>query len=118
MAARNEALDAWLELEAEEDVLEPELRICDPHHHLWDHSGDKSQFIVTFVAGGEVARYPYAYLLPELLRDVGGGHKVVSTVYVQAGSYYRAFGPREEASQLQRAMETAPVLKGGQLQSG
>ena len=97
MAARNEALDAWLKLEAEEDVLEPELRICDPHHHLWDHSGDKSQFIVAFVAGGEVTRYPYAYLLPELLRDVGGGHNVASTVYVQAGSYYRAFGPREEA---------------------
>ena len=98
MVARNETLDTWLALGAEEDVLEPEVKICDPHHHLWDHSGDKSQFIVEFVAGGDVARYPYAYLLPELLSDVGGGHNVVSTVYVQAGSYYRSFGPKEEAA--------------------
>jgi L-fuconolactonase len=26
----------WLELTVEEP-LDPDLQICDPHHHLWDH---------------------------------------------------------------------------------
>jgi len=26
----------WLELTVEEP-LDPDLRICDPHHHLWDN---------------------------------------------------------------------------------
>ena len=30
-------LRAWLGREEPEPVLEPELEIIDPHHHLWDH---------------------------------------------------------------------------------
>ena len=57
-----------------EDVLEPELAICDPHHHLWDHPGNR-------------------YLLDELLEDISSGHNVVSTVFVECMSMYRAGGP-------------------------
>jgi len=57
-----------------EDVLEPDLRICDPHHHLWDHPGRR-------------------YLLDELLADTGSGHAVRSTVFVECLSMYRAEGP-------------------------
>lgn len=57
-----------------EPVLEPDLPICDPHHHLWDHPGDR-------------------YLLGELLADVTSGHNVESTVFVECGSFYRASGP-------------------------
>lgn len=57
-----------------EPVLEPELPICDPHHHLWDHPGDR-------------------YLLPELLADLTSGHNITSTVFVECGSFYRATGP-------------------------
>jgi predicted TIM-barrel fold metal-dependent hydrolase len=57
-----------------EDILEPDRPICDPHHHLWDHPDN-------------------AYLLPELLADVGSGHNVVSTVFVECSSMYRADGP-------------------------
>src|SRR5436190_3727845 len=57
-----------------EDVLEPDLPICDPHHHLWDHPGRR-------------------YLLDELLADTGSGHRVVSTVFVECMSMYRADGP-------------------------
>ena len=64
--------EQWLAL-AEEDALEPELPICDPHHHLWDHPGSR-------------------YLLDELLADVGDGHNVVSTVFMECGSMYRADG--------------------------
>jgi L-fuconolactonase len=32
----NEKLEDWLVQETPEAVLEPELPIIDPHHHLWD----------------------------------------------------------------------------------
>jgi predicted TIM-barrel fold metal-dependent hydrolase len=69
----------WLALHTEE-ALEPDLPICDPHHHLWD-------------------RRPNAvcerYLLDELLDDVCGGHNVVSTVFIQASAMLKADGPLE-----------------------
>jgi len=69
----------WLAL-TPEAALEPELPICDPHHHFWDK---------------RPARVPYQrYLLPELLADLAG-HNVGSTVFVEARSMYRADGPEE-----------------------
>ncbi len=32
--------DDWLAL-VQEETLEPDLSICDPHHHLWDRSGNR-----------------------------------------------------------------------------
>ncbi|MBD3646731.1 MAG: amidohydrolase, partial [Pseudomonadales bacterium] len=63
----------WLS-RVDEAVLEPELPICDPHHHLWDHPASR-------------------YLLDEILTDTGSGHNVVSTVFVECSSMYRADGP-------------------------
>jgi predicted TIM-barrel fold metal-dependent hydrolase len=65
--------DAWLAQVAEEP-LEPGLPIIDPHHHLWDHPNNR-------------------YLLDEILRDTGTGHRVVGTVFVECLSMYRADGP-------------------------
>ena len=60
---------------AREEILEPLLPICDPHHHLW-HFPDSR------------------YLLEDLLADIGdGGHKVESTVFVECTAFYRARGP-------------------------
>ncbi|MEM7216851.1 MAG: amidohydrolase family protein [Pseudomonadota bacterium] len=63
----------WL-AQVEEDVLEPDLRIIDPHHHLWDYPDSR-------------------YLLDELLTDIGSGHNVVGTVFVECAAMYRADGP-------------------------
>ncbi len=63
----------WLD-QIHEDIIDPDRPICDPHHHLWDHPGSR-------------------YLLDELLADVRSGHNVVSTVFVECGSMYRAAGP-------------------------
>ena len=71
------ARQAWLD-QVVEDILDPERPICDPHHHLWDHADNP-------------------YLLPELLADVGSGHNVVSTVFVECSSMYRATGPEAMA---------------------
>ena len=60
-------------------ILEPDLPIIDPHHHLWD---------ATPLVPDSVT-----YLLREFLADVDTGHRVESTVYVEAVSMYRADVP-------------------------
>ncbi len=67
----------WLALTVEQP-LEPELPICDPHHHLWDRY---TAFVMP------------RYLLDEILEDVGAGHNVVSTVFLECGAMYKADGP-------------------------
>jgi L-fuconolactonase len=70
----------WLAL-TEEPVLEPEIAICDPHHHFWDFRSE---------------RVPYQrYLLHELIADVNRGHNVRSTVFIEARAMYRPDGPAE-----------------------
>jgi len=66
----------WLD-RRREAIMEPELAIVDPHHHLVDRP--------------ETGRY----LLPELLADTGGGHNIIATVYLEWLSMYRAAGPAE-----------------------
>jgi L-fuconolactonase len=66
---------AWL-ARRKEEIVEPALPIIDPHHHLWDHPGDR-------------------YLLDEALQDFTSGHNVVATVHLQCRSMYRASGPEE-----------------------
>ena len=64
-----------------EPTLEPDLPICDPHHHFWDRRSE---------------RVPYQrYLLDELNADIYCGHNVRSTVFIECRSMYRAEGPAE-----------------------
>jgi len=81
---RNHAdLAAWLAKRPREKVLEPDLPIIDPHHHLWDAPQRQREL----------------YLLTELLADVhgkdGGGHNIVSTVFLECQAMFRAHGPDE-----------------------
>lgn len=64
---------AWLALSCE-PVIAPSQPIIDPHHHLW-------------------VEHEAPYLLDELLADVGDGHKILATVFVQAHYGYRTEGP-------------------------
>jgi predicted TIM-barrel fold metal-dependent hydrolase len=72
-------LQAWLAKRPTEAALEPDLPIIDPHHHFWDtpHRG--------------------RYFLPDLLADIGGGHHVVATVFLECQAMYRQHGPAEMA---------------------
>src|SRR6266550_4894006 len=65
----------WLD-RRKEPILEPELPIVDPHHHLWQRPG-------------------WRYLFEDLLLDTGSGHNIVATVYMEARSMYRDQGPEE-----------------------
>jgi L-fuconolactonase len=66
--------DNWLALTAEEP-LEPELKICDPHHHLWLN---------------QPQRVAPRYGFEEILADVSCGHNVVSTVFIECAAMYKA----------------------------
>ena len=77
-----------------EAILEPELPIVDPHHHLWDRS------MFPAATGPE---HPFStaikpaqrYLLDELLADTGSGHNVIATVFLECRAFYKADGPVE-----------------------
>ncbi len=71
-----EELRAWLAREQPEAVLEPDLPITDPHHHLWDAARGR-------------------YLLDDLLLDLAQGHNITKTVYEECRAMFRAGGPPE-----------------------
>ena len=76
MTARSKNHD-WLALTVEA-ALEPDLPICDPHHHLWDQ-----------VTGRTASRY----LIDEIVEDVSAGHNIVSTVFIECGAMFKQDGP-------------------------
>jgi len=69
--------DDWLALTVEE-TLEPDLPICDPHHHLWEFKTEHTQ---------------PRYLLDEILEDLNAGHNIVSTVFIECGAMFKTEGP-------------------------
>ena len=74
----------WLD-SVVEDVVDPDVPIIDPHHHLWP-------------AGGAMA-----YGLADLETDLGSGHRVIDTVFVECGAAYdrsgsNAFAPVGETT--------------------
>jgi L-fuconolactonase len=90
----------WLNL-VHEEVLDPDLEIVDPHHHLWP-------------AGGAL---PYG--LAELEADVSSGHRVVSTVFMECGAAYHTDGPAHlapvgetEFVAAQAARASTPLIAG------
>lgn len=62
----------WL-TQVEEETIDPDQPVCDPHHHLWDFPGSR-------------------YLLEEFRKDTQSGHKIVSTVFVECATSYRRDG--------------------------
>ena len=57
-----------------EAVLEPDLPIIDPHHHLWARPGNR-------------------YLVDDYLSDTLSGHNIKASVFVECGAFYRKGGP-------------------------
>ena len=65
---------AWLD-QVTEEIVDPERRIVDPHHHLWRHVGMAP------------------YLLEDLWADTSSGHNVEKTVFVECRAEYLEIGP-------------------------
>lgn len=71
-----EALNLWHQQMPTEPALEPDLPIIDAHHHLWDIPAVANQ-----------------YLFHDLIADIGQGHNIIATVYVEAHAMYLRDGP-------------------------
>ncbi len=81
-----------------EEPIEPDLLICDPHHHLWDYPNSR-------------------YLVDEFLDDLQGGHRVASTVYVECRHRWRKSGPEamrpvDETAYVERLMANRQTKTG------
>lgn len=63
----------WLD-RRREDILDPDLPIIDPHHHLWHRPG-------------------WRYMFEDVEADTGSGHKIVATVFIECRSMRRIDGP-------------------------
>ena len=70
--------EEWLDL-VKEEIIEPDLPICDPHHHLWDRNSHQP--------------IQPRYLLDEILEDINSGHNIVSTVFIECGAMFKTDGP-------------------------
>ncbi len=79
--------DKWL-AQVQEDVVEPDREIIDPHHHLWPQP-------------------EMHYNLDELWQDTDAGHKITQTVFMECRAAYRETGP----DHLKCAGETEFVAK-------
>ena len=71
--------DKWL-AQVQEETLEPDLPIIDPHHHLWHFKRPDGE---------------HRYLLEDLLEDTGSGHNIVATVFIECSAMWRTDGPDE-----------------------
>ena len=86
----------WLDRRREE-IIDPDLPIVDPHHHLVDRANTGR------------------YLLPDLLADTGSGHDITATVYLEWLSMYRAHGPAQlrPVGEVEFANGVAAMTAGG-----
>ena len=82
----NDYLEDWLGLEKPEDVIEFELPIVDPHHHLWDIRKPTNEPHKIFLQK--------VYLIDEYSNDIlDSGHNITQTVFAQCHAFYREDGP-------------------------
>jgi L-fuconolactonase len=71
--------DPWLQ-QVREDIVDPAQPIIDPHHHLW-------------FMGPQFAYRTFDYLVSDLAADLGSGHHIVATVFIEARANARPDGP-------------------------
>ena len=67
--------DEWRAL-VQEEIVEPDRRIVDPHHHLWKTAANWG-----------------TYELEDLWKDTESGHNIEKTVFIDCHSSYRTDGP-------------------------
>ncbi|MEM7057195.1 MAG: amidohydrolase family protein [Pseudomonadota bacterium] len=71
--ARTAMRNDWLD-QVQEEIIDPDREIVDPHHHLWNRGGS-------------------TYEMAELWSDTGSGHNVVETIFIECFAEYRPDGP-------------------------
>lgn len=75
-----------------EEIIDPDLPIIDPHHHLWDLRPLLPAFpeprhpFLEAIAGA--AYYTFDELQQDTRGGLGGGHNIVGTVFMECGAFY------------------------------
>ena len=73
-------------------ILEPDLPIIDPHHHLWDLRAMVPMFpqpqhpFIAAIAGA--AHYTFDQLHADMRAHPAGNHNIVGTVFMECGAFY------------------------------
>ena len=78
MSAYTVDLD-WLK-RIREDVIDPEQRIIDPHHHLWPKTTEGSTNVKRLRL--------YNYMLEDFWEDTSSGHNVTDSVYIECSEFF------------------------------
>jgi len=78
-----------------EPIIDPDVPIVDPHHHLWDRAALIAGLGPTIHPFERIVRMAPRYLLDDLLADFRSGHDVRASVFVECRAMYRAEGPTE-----------------------
>ena len=77
-----------------EDIIDPDLPIIDPHHHLWDLRPlipafpEPRHVFIEAIAGA--AYYTFDELQQDTRGGLEGGHNIVGTVFMECGAFYDA----------------------------
>jgi predicted TIM-barrel fold metal-dependent hydrolase len=79
-----------------EAIIEPQLPIIDPHHHLWLWTREA----IAAVASSDnpfttVLQKRGRYMLEEFLADLNTGHHILGTVFAEAHAMYKPSGPEQ-----------------------
>ncbi|MEP3051261.1 MAG: amidohydrolase family protein [Erythrobacter sp.] len=79
-----------------EEILEPDLPIIDPHHHLWDLRSGIALFPEprhSFIDGLIDNAY---YTFDQLHAHLTSGHNIIGTAFMECGAFYNAaYGPEK-----------------------
>lgn len=78
-----------------EAIIEPDLPIIDPHHHLWDRRPVMHLLPRPEHPFDHISHRKGHYLLDHLLGDTASGHNILATVFLECRSMYRSDGPAE-----------------------
>lgn len=77
-----------------ETILEPDLPIIDPHHHLWDLRAmlpmlqePHHDFVAALV---DAAYYTFDELQADTKGGLPGGHNIAGTCFMECGAFYNA----------------------------
>ena len=71
--AKIHEIENWID-GVKEEIIDPDIEIIDPHHHLWHGPEDPPG-----------VKESYRYLLEDLWSDTSSGHNIKKTVFIDAG---------------------------------
>ena len=71
-----------------EAIIEPDLPIIDPHHHLWDLRALLGSFPEPLHPFLETVGLSAHYTFDQFLADTSSGHRIIGTVFMECGAFY------------------------------